>query len=242
MMNITKHVKIIVLFLVIAALVTATFFLPVKDWLIKALEWTRSLGIWAPVFVVFFYIVACILFLPGSVLTLGTGFIFGVLVGTITVSIGSTLGACAAFLVGRTVARDWISKRVENNKKFEAIDEAVGHLGFEIVLLIRLSPIFPFNALNYAFGLTRVSFINYALGSWIGMLPGTLMYVYFGAGVRSLADVAAGQVETGIAGRIFFWCGMAATIIVTVFVTRVARKAIKQAVPTTVVDQQNQKT
>jgi len=107
-------------------------------------------------------------------------------------------------------------------------------------MVTRLSPVFPFNLLNYAFGLTKVWFVQYALGPWIGMLPGTLMYVCFGAGVCSLADVAAGRVETGIAGRIFFWCGMAATIIVTVFVTRLARKAIKQEVPTAVTEQPDQ--
>jgi uncharacterized membrane protein YdjX (TVP38/TMEM64 family) len=93
-----------------------------------------------------------------------------------------------------------------------------------------LSPVFPFNLLNYAFGLTKVSFWNYALASWIGMLPGTIMFVYFGAGLRSLADVAAGKVETGPAGKIFFWLGMVATIIVATLVTRIARKALKQAV------------
>jgi uncharacterized membrane protein YdjX (TVP38/TMEM64 family) len=230
LMGIKKNIKIIVLVMIVGAFIVATFLLPVKDWLINGLEWTRSLGIWGPVFVVLFYIVACILFLPGSVLTLGAGFIFGVVAGTITVSIGSTLGACAAFLVGRTIAREWIAKKIGSNEKFNSIDEAVGQKGFKIVFLVRLSPIFPFNLLNYAFGLTKVSFAKYALASWIGMVPGTLMFVYFGAGVRSLADVAAGQVETGAAGQIFFWFGMAATIVVTVFVTHVARKAISDAV------------
>jgi uncharacterized membrane protein YdjX (TVP38/TMEM64 family) len=204
--------------------------LPVKAWLVSLLEWTQGLGVWGPVFVAAFYIVACVLFLPGSVLTLGTGFIFKLLVGTITVSIGSTIGACVAFLVGRTIGRNWIATRVAANPKFAAIDNAVGRQGFKIVLLTRLSPIFPFNLLNYAFGLTKVSIGKYALASWIGMFPGTLMYVYFGAGLRSLADAATGKVETGIAGRVFFWFGLAATIAVTVFVTHIARKALKQAV------------
>jgi uncharacterized membrane protein YdjX (TVP38/TMEM64 family) len=222
--------KLAVLVLIVAALVAAVIFLPVKDWLVRALEWTQGLGVWAPVFVAAFYVVACVLFLPGSVLTLGAGFLFKVVRGTVTVSIGSTLGACAAFIVGRTVARRWIAQKVTANEKFAAIDNAVGRQGFKIVLLTRLSPVFPFNLLNYAFGLTKVSFWKYALASWIGMIPGTVMYVYFGAGLRSLADVAAGKVETGTAGQIFFWFGMVVTIVVTVFVTRVARKAIKQEV------------
>jgi uncharacterized membrane protein YdjX (TVP38/TMEM64 family) len=225
-------IKLITFCIIILGLIMGTIFLPVKEWLVKILEWTGQLGIWGPVFVVAIYIVACILFLPGSVLTLGTGFVFELFVGTITVSIGSTLGACAAFWIGRTVARGWISGKVAENEKFAAIDHAVGMQGFKIVFLTRLSPVFPFNMLNYAFGLTNVSFGKYALASWIGMLPGTVMYVYFGATLRSLADAATGNVETGTAGKIFFWFGLAATIAVTVFVTRVARRALKQAVPT----------
>jgi uncharacterized membrane protein YdjX (TVP38/TMEM64 family) len=226
-----KYTKVIVLAIIIAGVITGTIFLPVKDWLIKSLEWTQGLGFWGYVFVAAFYIVACVLLLPGSILTLGAGFIFKVVRGGITVSIGSTLGACAAFLVGRTIARKWIAGKVAKNEKFAAIDEAVAQQGFKIVLLTRLSPIFPFNILNYAFGLTKISFWKYALGSWIGMMPGTIMYVYFGAGLRSLADVAAGNVEKGTAGTIFFWLGLGVTLIVTVFVTRIARKALRQAVP-----------
>lgn len=224
-------IKVIVLAVVVLGLFAGTLLLPVKNWLVRALEWTQGLGVWGPIFVVALYIVACILFFPGSVLTLGAGFIFKLLVGTITVSIGSTLGACAAFLVGRTVGRNWISGKIAASEKFAAIDNAVGRQGLKIVLLTRLSPVFPFNLLNYAFGLTKVPFTKYALASWIGMLPGTVMYVYFGAGLRSLADAVAGNVETGPAGKIFFWFGLAATIAVTIFVTRLARRALKQAAP-----------
>ncbi len=224
--------KTVILIAVIAVVITGTR-LPVKDWLIWALEWTDGLGFWGPVFVVAFYVVACVFLLPGSILTLGAGFLFKVPLGVVTVSVASTLGACAAFGVGRTVAHNWIAGKVAKNEKFAAIDEAVAQQGFKIVLLTRLSPIFPFNLLNYAFGLTNISFLKYALGSWIGMIPGTLMYVYFGAGLRSLADVAAGNVGKGMAGRLFFWFGLAATIAVTVFVTRIARNALKQAVEST---------
>lgn len=233
-----KYLKWISAGVLIIALIVALSILPVeenrarvKDSLMKGLEWIQQLGYWGPVFLAAFYVVACVLFLPGSVLTLGAGFLFKVILGTVTVSIGSTLGACAAFLVGRTVGRDWISRKIAGSERFATIDDAVGRQGFKIVLLTRLSPIFPFNLLNYAFGLTKVSFVKYALASWIGMLPGTVMYVYFGAGLRSLADAAAGKVETGAAGRIFFWFGLAAAVVVTVFVTRVARKALRQAVP-----------
>jgi uncharacterized membrane protein YdjX (TVP38/TMEM64 family) len=182
--------------------------------------------------VVLFYIVACVLFLPGSALTLGAGFLFKLLWGPVIVSIGATLGACAAFWVGRTLARGWIAKKVAGNAKFAAIDEAVGREGFKIVLLTRLSPIFPFNLLNYAFGLTRVRFRSYALASWIGMLPGTIMFVYIGSGLRSLADAAAGNAQPPPAQRIFFWAGLVVAVGVAVLVTRIARRALKEATPT----------
>jgi len=222
-------VKLLLLLVIAGALGADLWFLTVKQYLIGVLEWTKGLGAWGPVFVVAFYVLACVLFLPGSILTLGAGFLFGVPVGFLTVWIGANLGACVAFLVGRTIARDWVARKVAGNPKFAAIDEAVGKEGFKIVALLRLSPVFPFNLLNYALGLTRVSFRNYALASLVGMLPGILMYVYFGSAARSLAEVTAGKVQGGIAGQIFFWVGLVATIAVALFVTRIARKSLKNA-------------
>ncbi|MHC4396365.1 MAG: FAD-dependent oxidoreductase [Planctomycetota bacterium] len=233
--GIKKSRKTIVMGMILLVLLRILFLLPIKDWLVAGLKWAQSLGIWGPILVVVFYVAACILFLPGSVLTLGTGFVFKIFIGTVIVSISSTLGACAAFLVGRTIVRDWISRKIAANEKFVAIDNAVGAEGFKIVLLTRLSPVFPFNLLNYAFGLTKVPLWKYALASWIGMMPGTVMYVYFGAGLRSLTDAAADKLETGVAGQIFFWFGMAAAIAVTVFVTRLARNALSQTIPASTV-------
>ena len=214
----------------VAAIAASLIFLPAGEYLVRFLEWVQGVGPWGPVFVIGLYIVACLLFIPGSLLTLGAGFLFGVVWGTITVSIGSTLGATAAFLVGRTLARGWIEQKVVDNSKFRAIDRAVGTQGFKIVLLTRLSPLFPFNLLNFAFGLTGVSLPRYVLASWIGMLPGTLMYVYLGSAAKSLADLAAGKVEGGWEQRVLFGVGLVVTVIVTIFVTRIARRALKEAV------------
>ena len=230
----TKHSylsRLVILVVVLAGLITAALFLPLKDYVISVLEWTQSLGWWGTIFMAAFYIVACVLLLPGGIITLAAGFLFGVVTGTITVSIGSTLGASAAFLVGRTFARDWVRRKVSGRPKFEAIDRAVGEQGFKIVLLTRLSPIFPFNIQNYAYGLTGVKLWKYTLASWIGMLPGTVAYVYIGSGLRSLTEVATGQTEGGWVQRVFFWGGMVATVVVMVVVTRIAQKALKQAVP-----------
>src|SRR5437588_57116 len=122
-------------------------------------------------------------------------------------------------------------KRLAGNPRFAALDQAVAAGGFKIVLLTRLSPLFPFTFLNYALGLTKVRFRDYVLASWIGMLPGTVMYVYLGSTVTELADVVAGHVEGGAARRVLFFVGLAATVVVTVYVTRLARRALRQAIP-----------
>src|SRR6202521_826610 len=170
----------------------------VGPWLTNALDWIRGLGTLAPVAFIAIYIVACVAFLPGSILTIGAGVIFGVVRGSICVSIAATLGATAAFLVGRYLARDWVSARLEGNAKFKAIDEAVGKEGWKIVLLTRLSPVFPFNLLNYAYGLTSVSLRDYVLASWVGMIPGTILYVYIGSLSGDLAGAggASGGART----------------------------------------------
>lgn len=221
--------RFVLIAIVIATILAGTLFLPIRQYLVNILAWTQGLGVWGPVFLALFYIVACVFLLPGSVLTLGAGFLFGVPLGLLSAWTGATLGACAAFLVGRTLARDWVASKVSGNHKFTAVDEAVGREGFKIVLLLRLSPVFPFNFLNYALGLTKVSFGKYAFASVIGMLPGGLMYVYFGSAARSLADVATGKVEGGWAGQIFFWVGLATTILVAGFVTRLAKKSLKES-------------
>lgn len=200
------------------------------------LEGVRKLDGWGPVAVGAAYIPACLLFIPGSPLTLFGGFAFGgtfrgLAVVTACISVGSTVGASAAFLVGRTVARQWIEKKMAGNLRFRAIDAAVGSQGFKVVLLTRLSPVFPFNLLNYAFGLTRVSFRDYVLASWIGMLPGTIMYVYLGSTAAQLADVLVGNVAKSPAQQVLFYTGLAATVVITILITRISRRALAAAAP-----------
>jgi uncharacterized membrane protein YdjX (TVP38/TMEM64 family) len=197
----------------------------------SALQWIHSLGPWAPVVFILAYILACVFFVPGSLLTLGGGFLFGVWRGLIYVSIGATLGATCAFLVGRYLARGWVSRQIEKNEKFKAMDEAVAREGWKIVLLIRLSPIFPFNLLNYAFGITRVSLGAYFLASWIGMLPPTVMYVYIGSLAGSFAALGsnAGRARTPLEWT-FYGVGLLATVAVTLYVTRLAKSALSKTI------------
>jgi uncharacterized membrane protein YdjX (TVP38/TMEM64 family) len=216
--------------LLLAAAVAALAFLPVREYLAAALAWVRGLGPLGPVALALLYVPACLFLVPGTILTLGGGFAFGVVRGVVAVSLGSTLGATAAFLAGRSLARGFIERRIAAHPRFAALDRAVGRQGFKIVLLTRLSPLFPFNVLNYAYGLTRVSLRDYVLASWMGMLPATILYVYLGSAAKSLADVSAGRVEGGAGQTVLFFLGLAATVVVTVYISRLARRELSRAV------------
>lgn len=215
---------------VVVALVAAGTLLPVKEWLVTFLEWSRGLGVWGPICLAGLYVVGCVLFLPGSLLTLGAGFAFGLVRGLLAVMVGAEIGAAAAFLLGRTVARRWVERRLAAYPRFRAVDEAVGREGFKIVLLTRLSPVFPFNFLNYAFGVTKVSFRDYFFASLLGMFPGGVMYVYLGTAARSLTELAAGGGGGGTARHVLLGVGLLATVAVTVVITRIARRALREAI------------
>ena len=197
-------------------------------------EWVDSLGFWGPLVFIAGYALATVAFIPGSLLTLGAGVLFGVVEGSIIISVSSTLGAVAAFLVGRYLARDWVAGMIKGNDKFSAIDQAVGDEGWKIVGLTRLSPIFPFNLLNYAFGLTKVSLKEYFIASWIGMMPGTVMYVYIGSLAGSIATLGgdSSRARTPTEWALYV-VGLVATIAVTVFVTRIAKKALSKRIEPT---------
>lgn len=219
-------IKVFLAAAVIGGIAVAAHYLNLQQVLRDALAWISGLGPLGFLFFIALYILACVFMLPGSVLTLGAGVVFGVLHGVVTVLIGATLGATCAFLTGRYLARSWVARRIAGNEKFKAVDEAVGKEGWKIVLLTRLSPIFPFNLLNYAYGVTQVRLRHYILASAVGMIPGTAMYVYLGSLAGDLASLGAGGRTRTTAEWVLYGVGLLATVAVTIFVTRVARKAL----------------
>lgn len=224
-----KYLGIIVL---IAALVASTRFINFQDLLTNTLQWIDSLGASAAIVFMLIYMVATVLFFPASILTLGAGVVFGVILGSLYVFIGASIGASLAFLVGRYVARGWVEKQIEGNPKFKSIDQAVGKEGVKIVLLTRLSPIFPFNLLNYAYGLTKVTFRDYVIGT-LGILPGTIMFVYVGSLAKNLAALGSEEVaEPSVIQWAIRIIGFLATVAVTIYVTKIARKALNEKVET----------
>lgn len=196
----------------------------------NTLQWINSLGSLGGIVFIGIYIMATLAFLPAAILTLGAGVIFGVIWGSLYVFVGATLGAIAAFLVGRYLARGWVKEKISSYKKFTNIDQAVSKEGLKIVFLIRLSPLFPFNLLNYALGLTNVSLKDYSLASF-GMIPGTIMYVYLGYLAGDLALIGNKNQPDNM---IFHWLiqiiGLISTIAVTVYVTKIAKKSLEEEI------------
>ncbi|KAK3173933.1 hypothetical protein Dsin_033092 [Dipteronia sinensis] len=169
-----------------------------------------------------------VLAIPAIPLTMSAGLLFGSFIGTIIVSISGTVAASVAFLIARYFARERILKLVKGNKKFLAIDKAIGENGFRVVTLLRLSPLLPFSLGNYLYGLTSVKFVPYVLGSWLGMLPGTWAYVSAGAFGRAIIQEES---EVGLAGgNGQLWTlglGLLATALAAAYVTRLAKDAVK---------------
>jgi uncharacterized membrane protein YdjX (TVP38/TMEM64 family) len=222
--------RLIALIVILIALFLAMRFLPVAQWLKAFNDWVGQMGAVGTLIFIIVYAVATVLLAPGSILTIGAGFAFGLWKGFVAVSAGATLGASLAFLVARFVAREKIEAIAQRNEKFQRIDNAIGEQGATLVFLLRLSPVIPFNLSNYFYGLTSVKFWPYVLASWIGMIPGTFLYVYIGTAGKAAVGAAAGgeAVKHGWQYWVFLAIGLIATIIVTIWVTKIARDALQK--------------
>jgi uncharacterized membrane protein YdjX (TVP38/TMEM64 family) len=220
--------RLAALIVIVIALFLAMRFLPVHQWLRSFNDWVGQMGTAGIFIFIGVYALATVLLAPGSVLTIGAGFAFGLWKGFLAVSAGSTLGASLAFLVARFIARDKIEAITQRNEKFRKIDKAIGERGAKLIFLLRLSPVIPFNLSNYFYGLTGVKFWPYVLASWLGMMPGTFLYVYIGAASKAAVAAAAGgeAIKHGWQYWTFLGVGLAATIAVTVWVTKIARDAL----------------
>ena len=225
-----RTLKLTLLGLIAVLLIMVAMTSDLRQVLQNSLVWIEAQGAWGPFAFILLYILATVFFLPGSILTLGAGALFGVAFGSLYVSIASTLGATGAFLIGRHLARDWVASKVGQKRTFKAIDDAVRRGGWRIVGLTRLSPIFPFNTLNYAFGLTSVSLREYVVASWIGMMPGTILYVYVGALAGSLATMGTAPRNRTTAEWIMYVVGLIATLAITAYITRSARASLSRQV------------
>ena len=193
------------------------------------LQRVEALGPWAMIVFAAGYALATVLMVPGSVLTLAAGALFGLLRGTLVAFGGALAGSTAAFLIARHLARPFVERRMASDARIARLDRAVGEEGLRMVLLLRLSPVVPFTVLNYALGITRVRFRDYLLGA-VGMLPGTLLYVWSGKLAGDVATAAGGR--AGPTRGAAYWAvaglGLAATLVVAVAAARMARRALRE--------------
>ena len=201
----------------------------VKRLTLTFLEWSQQAGPWGAALYGSGYVLSTVLLLPASVLTLGAGYVWGPVWGVLLVSPVSVAAATASFSLGRTFLRGHVERRIGNDARVAAIDRAIAAHGFKLVLLLRLSPVLPFNLLNYALALTRVRLRDYVLGSALGMFPATVLFVYLGSLVSSGAELLAGRPASGAAGSVLYWGGLVATLGAVVMMTRLSRGALQRA-------------
>lgn len=234
--NFKGKFKFLLLSVFVAALIITAKFFNFQAIFNTLVAQVNSLGIWGIVAYIGIYNLATLLFVPGSVLTLKAGCLFGLFWGSVYVLIAAIIGATLAFLIGRYLSRDWVSRQIEKHPKLKAIDLAVAKEGWKIVLLTRLCPLFPFNLINYVFGVTQVSLKDYVLGSF-GIIPGTVMYVYIGTIAGNLAMTnmpeQALTPEAKTYQLIMQGIGLIATVAVTIYITKVAQKALSQSMAMT---------
>jgi uncharacterized membrane protein YdjX (TVP38/TMEM64 family) len=206
--------------------------LPFLQWMVDFIHWAKGMGAAGGAIYAVFYIVGTALFFPGLPLTLGAGFLYGAVIGTLVVSPASVAGATLAFLIARYVARDWVTRRLKKYPQAAAIDRAIEKNGFKAVVLLRLQPVLPFNILNYALGLTSIRLRDYMLASWIGMFPATVLYVYLGSVMNDISDLLRGRPNSGVAGRFLLWGGLAAIVVLVWWLGRIAKKALRDEMGT----------
>ena len=221
--------RLFALIVLVIGLLLAMRFLPVQQWLGNFNDSVGQMGVVGIFIFIGVYALATVLMAPGSILTIGAGFVFGLWKGFLAAWVGATLGAALAFLVARFVARDKIEAIARRNEKFRKIDNAIGKQGAKLIFLLRLSPVIPFNLSNYFYGLTAVKFWPYVVASWLGMIPGTFLYVYIGVASKAAVAATAGgeAIKHGWQYWTFLGVGLVATVIVTIWVTKIARDALK---------------
>ena len=209
----------LVLLGVIIVILVLSSVLGIGEKILMLRDWIDTLGAAKHIVFILLYVGATVAALPGTVLTVAAGALFGSVTGVIVVSVASTTGASLSFLIARYFARNSVDRWLGASDRFRRLDAMTEKHGHIIVAITRLVPIFPFNFLNYAFGLTRVPFWTYVFWSWLCMLPGTILYV-----------VGTDAVTTAVSEKRIPWAlvvAIAAIIVILTLLVRQARKALK---------------
>lgn len=225
-----RYRKSAFLILLASALLLAyvVFSYPVAEWLVSASLWSRSNLLLSVSLFIFVFVTTTVLMAPAWILTVSAGYLYGWAVGTAVVSVASLVGAMAAFLVGRTLAREWVAERARETIWFNALDRAIRKKGFIVVLLTRVSAVFPYNLLNYLYGVSKVRFDHYVLGTWLGMLPVIALYVFAGSTAEDIVALARGEADAGGGGLVLSIVAVVAVLAVVIILTRTATRYLDE--------------
>lgn len=224
-----KNAKFIAALAVLCGITVAAVFLPLTQWVNAFAEWIRTLGFAGALIFIVAFVVASLISLPASVFAAAAGLIYGFGGGAAVALTGAICASTLGFLLARHVFRERVEAFARTHKKFAAIDYALGRQGWKIVGLLRLSPVMPLGISTYLFGVTSIKFWSYALASAIGVIPGTLMYVYLGA-VGRIGISGAKHQRSALEWALMF-AGLLATIAVTLLVGRIAKNALSKTAP-----------
>lgn len=220
--------RLVVAAVVLAVVLLAVFSLPLDSWLTSAAEWNRAHPLAGAGLFVLAATLAGVLFVPGSVIAMSAGFVYGLPVGACLAIVGLTTGGFAAFVAGRSLVRDWVFGKMQSNPKLAALDRAVYDKSFMIVALTRLSLILPFNVLNYVYGVTGVKKLPYILGTAVGMIPAAVLYTYVGTLAKNFDDIRSGNLDSGLPGGYVLGGGLIMITLAVVIVHRTASRALNE--------------
>jgi uncharacterized membrane protein YdjX (TVP38/TMEM64 family) len=231
-MSLSTLARTVLLLVILGAIVAALVLVPTRAYARPLLESVQGRGLAGAVGLVLLYVPVSMLFLPGMLLTLGAGFLYGPLWGALIATTGVTLAAAVTLFVGRFLARPWVERTIATHPAFVAIDRAIANEGFKAVLLMRLCPFFPFSAVNYLCGVTKIPMSRYVLATWVGRIPGLSTTAYVGSAARSLADAASGNVPLGRSQQVLLVLGLVLMIVVLAFIAQVANRLLRETLRT----------
>lgn len=212
----------------LAALIVGISALPLEAWLEHSAGWIDANPFAGGLLFVVLFVVLTVAMIPGSILVLSGGYLFGMYIGAPLSWLGVILGAALSAYVSRTIARGWLTRRFEHDSRFLAIDSAVARRGFMIVALTRLSLIVPFNVLNVIYGLSRIPIARMVAATALGMIPAVALYTYLGTVAKNINQLFSGDLDRGWTEEVIVIFGLCMVAIVTYVVHRTATTALKR--------------
>lgn len=226
--RVLNRISLVALFVALAYAIHA---LPIADRILALLNWIAANPLEGGIVYVASVVVASVLFMPGSTWMLLAGYLFGFVIGVPLALLAVTLGAQAAFIAGRLLARDWVAARVANNRRLAAIEAGLREEAFVIVALTRLSLVMPFNLLNYGYGITSVRTETHFAATAVGMALPTALYVWLGTLARDLGQILSGEATPGGMGYLVAAVGVVAIALLTWIMHRAASRALHRHLP-----------